>query len=169
MSLVIVTRPELPDSVFDLLRIAFPDDDTDVETFWPPDSVHALVYDGETLLAHAGILERTLHLPDRDVLTAYVEYVAAEPRRRGNGTLAMKALAEEIQRREYTLAALAAGSPDFYARLGWRLWRGPTGYRKDGRVIDMPHEERPMVLDLGANVDLDQRLECDWRETGDVW
>ncbi len=169
MSSVIVTRPDLPDSVFHLLRLAFPDDDTDVETFWPPDSIHVLVYDGDKLVAHAGILERTLHLPDRDVLTAYVEYVAAEPRKQGHGTAAMRALAGEIDRRGYVLAALATGSPEFYARLRWRLWRGPTGYRRDGRVIDVPDEKRPMVLDLGAGVDLAQRLECDWREVGDAW
>ena len=169
MSSVIVIRPDLPDSVFDLLRRAFPDDDTDPQTFWPTDSVHALVYDGQTLVAHAGFLERTLYPPGSDVLTAFVEYVAAEPRRQGHGTAVMRALADEIQSRGYALAALGTGSPDFYARLGWRLWRGPTGYRRDGQVIDMPHEERPMVLDLGAHVDLEQRLECDWRETGDVW
>ncbi len=89
MSSVIVTRPSLPDAVFDLLRLAFPNDDTDVETFWPPESVHALVYHGDTLVAHAGFLERTLHLPDRDELTAYIEYVAAEPRSQGHGTEAM--------------------------------------------------------------------------------
>ena len=169
MSSAIVIRPDLPDVVFDLFRRAFPNYNSDLKKFWPPNSAHALVYVGETLVAHAGFLERTLHLPDRDVLTAYVEDVAADPRNQGHGTAAMNALAGEIRRRSYKLAALASGSPEFYERLGWRLWRGPTGYRKDGRVVDMPREERPMVLDLGANVDPDQRLECDWRDTGDVW
>jgi hypothetical protein len=64
---------------------------------------------------------------------------------------------------------LATGSPAFYERLGWRSWRGPTGYRApDGRLVPTP-EEKPMVLDLGAGVDLDARLECDWRDTQDIW
>ena len=158
MSSVIVSHSELPNEVYDLLRITFPDDDTDQDAFWPPDSVHALVYDSNELIAHAGFLERTLYLPERDVLTAYVEYVAAEPRYQGHGTSAMDALVDEIKLRDYTLAALGAASPDFYERLGWQLWRGPTGYRKDGHVIDMPDNEKPMVLDLGANVNLDARI-----------
>jgi aminoglycoside 2'-N-acetyltransferase I len=169
MPSVIVSRSELPEAVFDLLRTAFPEDTNDQRAFWPPDSVHALLYDGDTLLAHAGFVERTLHLPNRDVRTAYVEYVAASPRHSGHGTEVMRALMDEIERRGYTLAGLATGSPTFYSRLGWKLWRGPTGYRKDGRVFDMPGTENPMVLDLGANVDLDSRLECDWRAGGDIW
>jgi len=165
----IVSRHELPEAVWDLLRTAFPDDDSDQRAFFPADSVHALSYEGEQLVAHAGFLERTLYLPDREILTAYVEYVAAEPRHNGYGSAVMTALADEIKRRGYTLAALATGSPEFYERLGWKLWRGPTGYRKDGRVHDMPRGENPMVFDLGANVDLDARLECDWREGKDVW
>ena len=80
----------------------------------------------------------------------------------------MKTLAEEIKRRGYALAGLATGSPEFYERLGWRRWRGPTGYRKDGRVIEMPDDEKPMILDLSAIVDLDERIECDWQEMGDI-
>ena len=168
MSSIIVERSDLPHAVFDLLRVAFPDNPYDPQAFWPLDSVHALEYDGETLVAHAGFVERTLHLPDRDILTAYVEYVAAEPRYSGHGTTVMKALTDEIKRRGYMLASLGAGEPEFYSRLGWKLWRGPTGYRKDGKVFDMPLDENPMVFDLGANVDLDSRLDCDWREN-DIW
>lgn len=168
MSSVIVTRPDLPEAAFELLRIAFPEDEDDPRTFWPPDSVHALEYKGDKLVAHAGFLERTLHLRDRDIVTAYVEYVAAEPRNSGHGTTVMKALTEEIKRRAYKLAALGTGSHAFYSRLGWKPWRGPTGYRKDGRVYDMPMEENPMVLDFGANINLDDRIDSDWRE-GDIW
>ena len=168
MSSVIVTRSDLPDAVFELLRVAFPDDEDDPRAFWPPDSVHALEYEGDKLVAHAGFLERTLHLPDRDIVTAYVEYVAAEPRNSGHGTTVMKALTEEIKRRGYKLAALATGSHAFFSRLGWKPWRGSTGYRKDGRVYDMPMEENPMVLDLGADINLDDRIDSDWRG-GDIW
>ena len=169
MRTLIVARADLPEPVFELLRAAFPDDETDQRAFWPGDSIHALVYETGRLVAHAGFLVRSLYLPRRAITTAYVEYVAAEPRQRGFGTAAMRALRDEIERREFPLAALATGSPAFYERLGWRSWRGPAAYRAtDGDVVPTP-DEKPMVLDLGANVDLNDPIECDWREIGDVW
>lgn len=166
----IVGKAELPDETFELLSVAFADEPVEaMRDFWPQDSMHALAYDGDRLVAHAGYVVRTLYANDRPIETAYVEYVGAEPRRRGFGRTVMRALEAEIQRREFTLAALGAGVPEFYDRLGWLLWRGPTGYRKaDGAKVAMPPEEAPMILDLGANVDLDGLLECDWRP-GDIW
>lgn len=166
---LIVTRPDLPDAVFGLLRVAFPEDNYDQRAFWPPDSVHALVYRDDTLVAHAGFIVRRLYLPGREIDAAYVEYLAAEPRRQGFGTEAMRALQAEIERRGFRLAALATGSPSFYERLSWRLWKGPTAYRKlDGTAVPTP-EEKPMVLDLGAHANLDDPIECEWRDNNDVW
>jgi aminoglycoside 2'-N-acetyltransferase I len=131
--------------------------------------VHALLYDGERLVAHAGYVVRTLYADGRPIETAYVEYVGAEPRAQGYGREVMRALEAEIEGRGFKLAALGAAVPEFYEKLGWRTWRGPTGYRNiDGTKAAMPPEEAPMVLDLGAGVDLDGLLECDWRP-GDIW
>ena len=165
----IVSRPDVPDAVFDLLHVAFPDDAYDQRAFWPDDSVHALVYDGERLAGHAGFIVRTLRIGSRTIDAAYIEYVAAEPRRCGYGSEAMRALTAEIARRGFALAALGPATPEFYERLGWRMWRGPTAYRdRDGSIVPTP-VEHPMVLDFGANVDLDAPIECDWRTNGDVW
>ena len=165
----IVSRAELTDDVSALIRIAFPDDRTDLQAFWPPDSVHALVHDDERLVAHAGVLVRTMYVDGAPIETAYVEYVGAEPRRSGYGTIAMRAIDEEIRRRGFALAGLATGSPEFYERLGWSRWRGPPGYRKpDGVILPTP-DECVMVIDLGANVDLDAPIECEWRPVGDIW
>jgi aminoglycoside 2'-N-acetyltransferase I len=166
----IVGRRQLPGEVFDLLHVAFPDDPVDaMREFWPDDSVHALAYDGDRLVAHAGYVVRMLYADDRQIETAYVEYVAAEPKRRGYGRSVMRALEAEVARRGFKLAALGAAVPEFYEKLGWRTWRGPNGYRAtDGTKVAMPPEEAPMVLDLGAGVDLDGLLECDWRP-GEIW
>jgi aminoglycoside 2'-N-acetyltransferase I len=166
----IVGRADLPDETFELLARAFPNDSIDaMRGFWPPDSVHALAHDGARLAAHAGYVVRTLYTGGRSIESAYVEYVAAEPRRHGFGTTVMRALEAEISQRGFLLAALGAGVPEFYRALGWQRWRGPTAYRaRDGMKVAMPPEEAPMVLDLGANVDLDSLLECDWRP-GDIW
>jgi aminoglycoside 2'-N-acetyltransferase I len=165
----IAGRDALPERVYELMCIAFPDDTADQRTFWPPESVHALVYDGGELVAHAGYLVRPLYTAGRTIETAYVEYVLAEPRGRGHGTVAMRAIEDEIRRRGFSLAALSAGVPEFYDKLGWLRWRGPRAHRApDGTVVPQP-DEVIMVLDLGANVDLDSQIECDWRENGDVW
>ena len=166
---VIVPHSELPDAVSRLLRAGFPDDQHDQQAFWPNDAVHALVYRGDELVAHAGFLVRTLYVRGRAVETAYVEYVAAEPRGQGFGTRVVKAIEEEIRRRGFTLAGLATGSPEFYERLGWLRWRGPPAYRmSDGTVVPTP-DEQVMVLDFGAGVHLDDPIECDWRPVGDIW
>jgi aminoglycoside 2'-N-acetyltransferase I len=170
---MIVTQTGLPVAVFDLLRVAFEDDgehDADRRAFWGahPDSVHALAFDGNRLVAHAGVIPRMLYVAARAIESAYVEYVAAEPRRRGYGSAALRALEVEIRRRAYSFAALATGTPAFYESLGWQRWRGLAAYRKDGVVVPAP-DEIIMVLDLGAHVDLDQQIECDWRPIGDIW
>jgi aminoglycoside 2'-N-acetyltransferase I len=169
----IVTQDVLPDGFLGLLRVAFADDgehDDERRAFFKeyPDSVHAVVYDGGTLVAHAAFITRTLYTARRAIETAYVEYVAAEPRRRGFGSAAMRELELEIRRRGYAFAALATGTPEFYESLGWRRWGGMAAYRKDGAVTPMP-EEIIMVLDLGADADPNQQIECDWRPIGDIW
>jgi aminoglycoside 2'-N-acetyltransferase I len=165
----IVPHTEVPDSFYDLVHAAFPNDTYDLQAFWPQDGVHALVYDGDRLVAHAGYLVRTLYVDGRPMRAAYVEYVGAEPRRSGYGTIAVRAINDEIRRRGFTLAGLATGSPEFYERLEWQRWRGPKAYRMpDGAVVPQP-DEGVMVLDLGADVDLDATIECEWRPVGDIW
>ena len=170
MQTLIVSRQHLSEVAFELMNTAFPEDPIErIREFWSGESVHALVCEGDALVGHAGFVERVLYPGGRTIATAYVEYVCAHPQRRGYGSAAMRALAEEIARRGYQLAALATGSPAFYERLGWRLWRGPTAYRApDGAVVPTP-DERPMVLDLGGIVSLDDPIECDWRAVGDIW
>jgi GNAT superfamily N-acetyltransferase len=168
---IIVEHDALPEAAFDLMRLGFPEDAVDQRAFWDahPASAHALVSDSDALVGHAGLITRTLHTGGRAIETGYVEYVCAEPRRHGYGSLAMRALEDEIRRRGFGLAALATGSPEFHERLGWRRWRGPRAYRAPDGAIDPTPDEIVMVLDLGASVDLDAPIECDWRAIGDVW
>lgn len=168
---LIAEHDSLPEAAFALMRVGFPDDKVEQRAFWNahPQSVHALVYDAGALVGHAGLVTRTLYTGGRAIETAYIEYVCAEPRRRGYGTAAMRAIEAEVRRRGFALAGLATGSPEFYERLGWQRWRGPRAYRAPGGAIDATPDEIVMVLDLGANVDLDAPIECDWRAIGDIW
>ena len=71
--------------------------------------VHALAFDGDTLVGHAAVVQRRLLHGGRALRTGYVEGVAvrADQRRRGHGAAMMDAL-ERVIRGAYDLGALGA-------------------------------------------------------------
>ena len=155
-----------------LLDAVFADDMTDDDWDHALGGVHALVWEGDDLVAHASVVQRRLLHGGRAWRTGYVEGVAvrADRRGRGHGAAVMDAL-ERVVRRAYDLGALGATdeAANLYAARGWQLWRGrtsavsPTGIRRtpddDGNVY---------VLPVAAALDLSGELTCDWRD-GDVW
>src|SRR5215217_8069335 len=80
--------------------------------------VHALVWEGDELVAHAAVVQRRLLHGGRALLAGYVEGVGvrATRRRRGHGAAVMDAL-ERVVRGAYELGALAATdeAAGFYA------------------------------------------------------
>lgn len=134
---------------------------------------HVLVeLDGE-VVGHASVVERELHVDGRPLRAGYVEAVAVDPRfqRRGLGTRLMLEIGSVVAER-YELGALATGSPEFYERLGWLRWAGPTFVRtpnglertaeEDDGILILPTPRTPPALDRNTS------LSCDWR-VGDVW
>jgi aminoglycoside 2'-N-acetyltransferase I len=105
--------------------------------------------------------------------TGYVEAVATEPGRQGegHGTAVMRVIGEHIAV-TYELGALGTGSFHFYERLGWRRWAGPTAVRRaDGRVDRTPDDDGyVMVLRTPSSPPLDEEatLSCEERP-GDDW
>jgi aminoglycoside 2'-N-acetyltransferase I len=146
----------------------FTDDDWDHTV----GGLHALVWEGDDLIAHGSVVQRRLLHGGRALRTGYVEGVAvrADRRGQGHGAAVMDAL-ERVVRGAYELGALGAAhdAAEFYAARGWQPWRGhtsvlaPTGIERteeeDGAVYVMP---------VGTLLDLSGELVCDWRE-GDVW
>jgi len=133
-------------------------------------SWHVLVRRAGTLVCHACWVERGLQPIGLPILhTAYIEAVATHPdwQRRGYGTLAMRRIAEEIV--SYDLGALSPAAEEFYERLGWEHWRGPTAIRTDAGLLPTPDEEI-MILRLLQTppLDLDAPISAEWRE-GEVW
>jgi len=148
------------------------------ESFTEEDWDHAvggvhfvLDLDGE-ILAHASVVERELHVDGRSLRTGYVEAVAVAPGRQGTGlgSLVMSDVTAFIEDR-YELGALGTGRHDFYERLGWRTWTGPSSVRTadgprrtpddDGFILVLRTPTSP-PLDPGAPIS------CEWRP-GDVW
>ncbi|GAB2688243.1 GNAT family N-acetyltransferase [Thalassiella azotivora] len=136
--------------------------------------VHALAYDGDDLVGHAALVERTLHHRGRALRTGYVEGVAVRRDRRGRGMgAAVMVPLEAHARRTCDLAALASTDEalGFYRHRGWLPWRGPTSVlTADGPRRTPDDDDAVLVLPVDARVvlDLDEELTCDGRP-GDPW
>lgn len=134
--------------------------------------MHALVWEGAELIAHAAVVQRRLLYDGRALRAGYVEGVGvrADRRGRGHGATVMQAL-ERVARDAYDLGAL--GSTDeaatFYEARGWTLWQGPcSALTPDGMRRTPEADGCIYVLAHAAELDVHRELTCDWRE-GDVW
>jgi len=135
-----------------------------------PGSTHVLVRNRQELVGHACWVTRWLQPADLPPLrTAYVEAVATNPSRqgRGIGRAVMQRLGEEIT--GYDLGALSPAVEEFYERLGWEMWRGPTAIRMEDTVVSTPGEE-VMILRTPRTppLDLDGSISAEWRQ-GELW
>jgi aminoglycoside 2'-N-acetyltransferase I len=103
--------------------------------------------------------------------TAYVDAVATLPeyQGRGYGSQVMQRLAADIDG-QYQATCLETDRMTFYARLGWKTWRGPLAGRSEGGLVPTPDQKGIMVLQLSQSpvLDLDSFLtiEC---QTGRIW
>jgi aminoglycoside 2'-N-acetyltransferase I len=145
----------------------FTDDDWDHTV----GGLHVLVVD-DGIVSHAAVVERLMMAAGRALRTGYIEGVATATNHRGRGH-ASRVMHEvgKILRKDYELGALSTGLPDFYARLGWEPWRGPTyTMSPDGPKRTADDDGAVMVLRTGLTTHLDSTtpLVCDWR-SGDVW
>ena len=133
--------------------------------------VHLLGRVGTALVSHAMIVERWLEVGGAVRLrTAYIELVATRPneQRRGHASGLMRRVAEEIG--EFDIGGLSPTDETFYARLGWKRWRGPLFVRTSTSVEPSP-DEQLMVLRLPRTptaLSLDAAVSIDWRP-GEVW
>jgi aminoglycoside 2'-N-acetyltransferase I len=134
--------------------------------------LHFLLEEGETIVAHASVVERELHAGGRRLVTGYVEAVATRPthQRRGHGSALMREVGEYIDE-TFELGALDTGSSAFYERLGWMVWKGPTFVRTGSGLIRTADEDGQVLVRLtptSPELDLSAPISCDWRP-GDVW
>lgn len=139
--------------------------------------IHVIGSDGGRVVSHAMIVDRRIYLghePDQALDVGYVENVATWPdlHGRGHATAVMREIGRLIGE-EYALGALATGSNDFYARLGWETWQGPTSVRmldgqrvrsaeEDGDVMVLRTPRTPSDLDLTGPIAIDWRPEEPW-------
>jgi aminoglycoside 2'-N-acetyltransferase I len=164
--------PDLLAAARALCLRAFPDGFSDDDWEHAQGGWHVLVVDRTAVVAHAALVIRQLTVGSRPFRTGYVEAVATEPARQGQG-LGSLVMAEigAIVRREAEMGALSTGRHGFYERLGWERWQGPTYVLRDGHPVRTADEDDGvMVLRHGpsAAVDLAAAIACPQR-TGDDW
>lgn len=134
--------------------------------------IHALIWDGGSLIGHAALIQRRILHDGRALRTGYVEGVGvrADHRGRGHGAALMHTL-EGVLRGAYELGALAAadGADGFYQGRGWTRWPGRTSALTPAGIVPTPEDDGYIhVLPLAAPLNPAQYLTCDWRP-GDVW
>ena len=117
-------------------------------------------------------MPRILEADGRPIRTGYVEAVGVDPaiQRRGVGTRLLVEAAAHIAD-AYEIGALGTGEHEFYERLGWERWHGPTFERTpDGDVRTPDEDDGVMVLRLPQSppLTLRERLSCESRP-GDSW
>ena len=134
---------------------------------------HFIVQVGATIVAHAAVVERSLHVAGVPIRTGYVEAVATLPQLqgRGHGTALMREVDALIER-DFDLGALGTGSQGFYERLGWQVWRGPSSVRTPSAPDQPTPDEDGYIMVLltptTPPVSLEAPISCEWRP-GDVW
>ena len=155
-----------------LLEEAFAGDFGDDDFEHALGGMHAMVREGEELIAHASVVMRRMLHGGRALRCGYVEGVGVRPdrRRRGHGAAVMAA-AEEVIRGAYELGALGATDEGalLYTSRGWRRWTGTVSVLAPGGIERTPEEDGFIyVLPVSVELALDGDLACDWRD-GDVW
>ncbi len=156
----------------ELLDEAFDGDFTDDDFEHGLGGMHALVWDGSTLVGHGCVVMRRLMHAGRALRTGYVEGVgvSSEHRGHGHGHAVMAAL-EKIIGNAYEIGALSTSEAafDFYASRGWQLWTGTTSVLSPNGIERTPDDDGAIyLLPGGAQLRSGGDLACDWRD-GDVW
>jgi aminoglycoside 2'-N-acetyltransferase I len=134
--------------------------------------VHFILEQGGVILAHASVVEREVHTNGHRLATGYVEAVATLPghQRKGYGSAIMGEVNEYLDQ-TFQLGALGTGTLNFYQRLGWVVWQGPTFVRTEAGLLRTAEEDGQVMVRLtpaSPELDLSAPISCDWRP-GDVW
>ena len=155
-----------------LLYEVFEGDWTDDDWDHSLGGVHVLVWEDGELVGHGAVVLRRLLHRGKAIRTGYVEGVGVRKARQGRGFGAMiMGEVERVIEGGYELGALSASeaAEPFYAKRGWRNWRGPMFRLTPGGVERTADEDGGLYIwPVTAAVELDGEITCDWRD-GETW
>jgi aminoglycoside 2'-N-acetyltransferase I len=176
VDLVVVDSEHVDSATRALLRglwdAAFDDGFTDEDADHAYGGVHVIARDGGRVLGHASAVPRRIRVGERWWDAGYVEAVATHPQAQGSGigTEVAQRLQDELTGR-WQVGFLSTGVHDFYERLGWERWQGPSYVLTGEGLVRTPEEDDGlMVLRCGPSADLDvtAAVTCEDRR-GDAW
>jgi aminoglycoside 2'-N-acetyltransferase I len=155
-----------------LMTVAFDGEFSDDDWEHALGGMHALLWDGEDLIAHGAVGQRRLIIDGRPLRAGYVEAMAVHPdhQRKGHGRAIMAAL-ERVVNGGYDLGALSASEEGeaLYKARGWQLWQGPSSVLAPHGIERTEDDDGSIyVLPVAVALDLSGEIVCDWRP-GDVW
>ena len=131
---------------------------------------HVVVRDRGAVVAHGSVVPRRLWIGGDEHDVGYVEAVATTPQAQGRGfaTLVMRAVADTLDD-DGRIGVLSTGAWEFYERLGWQRWHGPTSVRRTtGAVVRTPDEDDGIMVLPTTPVDRTSTITCAER-VGDDW
>lgn len=133
---------------------------------------HFAVFEAGSLVAHCAVVARTLYIDEKNYLCGYLENVATIPHRRLHGFAALAVReANQYISTHFEIGALSTSKSDFYRKLDWKIWSGPTFVLTDGEWIPSDDEHGGIMIlktDLAPDIDLNRRIACESR-SGDSW
>jgi aminoglycoside 2'-N-acetyltransferase I len=163
------------DAIRALMDAAFDGDFADEDMAHALGGRHWLLEDADdgALLAHASVVERVIEVGERPLHTGYVEAVGVVParQRQGLGTRVMTPATAHI-RDGFELGCLGTGEWEFYERLGWERWRGPSWVRLPDGTLERSADDDDGIMVLRTpmtpSLEGSERIVCEWRP-GDSW
>lgn len=128
-----------------LMDAAFPDDFDQTDWDHALGGTHALVEEGDRVVAHGSVVWRELLVDDRPVRTAYVEAVAVAPdrRRRGLAAAVMAALEERARAEGPSCSPWAAATKGCRSTSPAAGCPGPAPPASAARPVAGPGSPRP--------------------------
>lgn len=164
--------PQLRRALRSMLDAAYDGDFSDHDWAHALGGTHVWVEGPAGPISHASVVPRMLTVGGRRCRIGYVEAVATAAPDRGRGlATAVMRRADDLIREFYELGVLSTGAPEFYERLGWERWRGPSFVMTPAGREPTPADDGGLMVlqaDASTAIDLDGAIVADWRE-GDVW
>jgi aminoglycoside 2'-N-acetyltransferase I len=155
-----------------LLDAAFDGEFSDDDWAHALGGTHVWIDGADGVIGHGALVERTLVCANHTLRVGYVEAIATSPRHRRLGhASAVLSRINDLIREQYALGVLSTGTPEFYERLGWERWRGPTFVSGRTGLERTPDDDGGILIlrtPQSPELDLDGDIVAD-RRAGDVW
>ena len=154
-----------------LLNTAFDQEFSDEDNDHACGGTRIIAVDGDQIVGHAALVDRTITIAGTPYTVGYVEGVAVMPSHQGHGIGAqiMRQITDMAQR-DFVISMLSTGEYDFYAKFSWQRFVGMSYVDNHGTIERTADEDEGLMV-LTALTHLNQpgvAWVCDWR-SGDVW